>query len=379
MKRNLRKSHLVASFLMESTATTLHNRCDFRMQTCTATMNGFTKGFAMIPSQLLLLVIFHSANAFSAMTNEKDRLLILGFGRVGQKVAQLVLADQDNAMEVMATTRKQATTDCTSQDEQADATTFKNQVQLVPYDQAIDCLNSCSHILISMPLDLFVDQSAASADLLQAVMDAPLIRWIGVISSTSVYGNHDGNWVTEDSECRDGKPSYLRVESMLQKSNKQVCIFRCAGIYGGQQSALHTLWKQGLPYDSTTALQNDVSVTNRIHIIDLTQAVFVALQTNACGVYNLADDEPASRQSVLQYAKELLERVVGVSVKMAASSPSDETVSSRSSRRLSDQKRVSNERMRSDLLPQLQYPTYREGLQAIVDDRTNPWWRQRAL
>jgi lactate dehydrogenase-like 2-hydroxyacid dehydrogenase len=102
--------------------------------------------------------------------NEKDRLLILGFGRVGQKVAQLVLADQDNAMEVMATTRKQATTDCTSQDEQADATTFKNQVQLVPYDQAIDCLNSCSHILISMPLDLFVDQSAASADLLQASM-----------------------------------------------------------------------------------------------------------------------------------------------------------------------------------------------------------------
>jgi hypothetical protein len=73
----------------------------------------------------------------------------------------------------------------------------------------------------------------------------------------------------------------------------------------------------------------------------------------------------------MKYAAELLESIgVDISVEMSSDAPPS---SARASRRGTDIKRVSNERMTTELLSNLLCPTYREGLQSIFEDESTPW------
>jgi hypothetical protein len=74
----------------------------------------------------------------------------------------------------------------------------------------------------------------------------------------------------------------------------------------------------------------------------------------------------------MQYAAELLKSIgVDISIVETADSPQS---SARSKRRGTDIKQVSNQRMKRELITELVYPTYREGLNAIFEDRSSPWW-----
>ena len=48
--------------------------------------------------------------------------------------------------------------------------------------------------------------------------------------------------------------------------------------------------------------------------------------------------------------------------------------STRDRRRRMDQKRINNTKMKLELIPRLKYPTYKEGLTDILQNRNNPWW-----
>ena len=112
--------------------------------------------------------------------------------------------------------------------------------------------------------------------------------WIGIISTTGIYGDHESGWVTEDSECKCLDNKFLQYESKWIKwaneCNITLHIFRCAGIYGDDQSALHTVYRNG--YESKTSgdknpIGEEKSKTNRIHVLDIAQAVVAAMRIHS--------------------------------------------------------------------------------------------------
>ena len=372
----------------------------------------------------------HRYNRLSPSSSSSPcSLLIVGLGRVGLEVAQLALLAE------LPTSKKDGSSSDsipafssiwgTVREISSDSPAFEDGIQRVSFQhlavmerhEADNCFRQATHILITLPAaslqdsDELVHQTVAITDTLKNyLISKSSCCWIGVISTTGVYGNHDGAWVTEDSECRSDDKLWLLWEdywkeiavSEHRKAPVAVRLFRCAGIYGGSKSALHTVYRNGLHLSPVTTRNNDVdSVTNRIHVFDLARAVVSSMLMEATHnrtvsereldyplrvrTYNLADNLPASRQHVLQYACNLLRGVsapnqttlpLGVASLSTVTQTRDETAASnRASRRRTDQKRVSNQRLREELLPQLMYPTYKEGLQAILNDRRNPWWK----
>jgi nucleoside-diphosphate-sugar epimerase len=262
---------------------------------------------------------------------------------------------------------------------------------------------SCSRILVTIPpprsdpeIDAFLNHLYDNL-----VIMLPKHAWIGVLSTTGVYGNHNGAWITEDTDthsCPENLKHYLKMEETWKQRVKNpttlqydhyLCIFRCAGIYGADRSALHTIFKNGVPLpiqsesESKNIPKNDI--TNRIHVEDLAAVIVAAMKkaTNhynvpgAVRVYNVADDCPESRAVVMQHAAHLLQSTVGAGMKKNEN-PKVQSTDNRAVRRAQDQKRVSNQRMKDEIIcnQSLKYPTYKEGLQEILLDKTNPWWQE---
>jgi nucleoside-diphosphate-sugar epimerase len=330
----------------------------------------------------LVVVLPFFRSPCHALTNPKppENIVILGFGRVGSEVARQA---RTWANTMVGTVRRKVT----AKDED-------DRCRGIPYSETegvLEAVRGCTHLLVTIPPTDEVDDAAAvpNAFFDQVVAALPNERggcWIGVVSTTGVYGNHDGDWVTEESECRATSPSarrYLAYEAAwIRRATPRYAlhIFRCAGIYGGLQSALHTIYKSGLPTFTSMATGKDV--TNRIHVVDLAAAVVASMQQHDASIagtthmYNLADDLPESRTVVMEYAVELLHSI-NVTV-LGAASTEPESSSVRGRRRHADAKRVSNDKMKRELLHgiSLRYPTYKEGLQAMLHDPSNPWWPQ---
>ena len=325
----------------------------------------------------------------------QNRLLVFGLGNVGSLVAERGASFQVDDVpffeHVCGTTR---------------TTKDIDGVQCIGFDDYQELkkiIPSCTHVLVTVPPlnpSIDIDISISNQHYCDPVLNhskysikdiLPANAWVGFISSTSVYGNHDGGWVTEDSEvkCESGTRAevYLKAENEWKHAAKEcdwkLHIFRCAGLYSNNRSALHTILKNGVEVigkaSSTTTKIG--SPTSRIHEEDVSRAVLSAMNYNGSisggtNLWNLADDEPEVRSKVMAYGAQLLE---GANLlPFFAESSSTQTVttkttkpkqSERASRRLLDRKRVDAQRMKDLLLPdgKLLYPTYREGLKSILN------------
>jgi nucleoside-diphosphate-sugar epimerase len=218
---------------------------------------------------------------------------------------------------------------------------------------------------------------------------APHLTWTSYLSSTSAYGEHDGRWVSEETApVAPGAKGAARLEAeqawtsaaaaTSPSGDARLCIMRLAGIYGPGRSALDTLLRRPVaPPASAPAGDADAApkLTSRVHVDDIIAALFAAAgSAGARGVYNVADDAPASRGEVFEYARKLLrggaagtacrgrleslERLAAGGAGPAASS------TRRDAERAS--KRVANGRLRDELGVDLQFPSYREGLASIA-------------
>ena len=189
------------------------------------------------------------------------------------------------------------------------------------------------------------------------LQDSQNLRWLGYLSSTNVYGNHDGRWVDEDTPVNPtGARGQGRVvaERQWQESGLPVHIFRLAGIYGHGRNQLRKL-RQG----KARQLIKPGHVFNRIHEADIAQALSASIANPHPGrVYNLADDCPAPPQEVLQYAAKLC----------GAALPPPEDYATAELKGLAkefylDNKRITNTRIKTELGVFLRFPDYRAGLQ----------------
>lgn len=190
------------------------------------------------------------------------------------------------------------------------------------------------------------------------------LRWIGYLSTVGVYGDHKGAWVDETTPTAPGSDrSRRRLEaengwlSLAARASKHVQVFRLSGIYGPGRSAIDNL-RDGV---ARRIVKRD-QVFNRIHVDDVATVLAAAMTGRGIHqVYNVTDDEPAPPQDVIAFAAQLLKMEVPSEI------PFDQAVLTPMGQSFyAENKRVRNERIKTDLGVSLSYPNFRKGLSAIA-------------
>ncbi len=199
------------------------------------------------------------------------------------------------------------------------------------------------------------------AEYAEQVRAARHLRWVGYLSTTGVYGDHQGGWVDEETPLSPStKRGQARVEAEAawqEIPDLPLHIFRLAGIYGPGRG-LFAKVRNG----TARRIIKPGQVFSRIHVEDIAQALELSMARPDPGaIYNLCDDDPAPPQDVIAHAAELL----GVPVPPAVDFEEAEmTPMARSF--YAESKRVRNERAKAELGWQPRYPDYRSGLKDLL-------------
>jgi len=179
-------------------------------------------------------------------------------------------------------------------------------------------------------------------------------QWLGYLSSTGVYGDAQGGWVDEASPVGTGRRT-ARADCDRAWLQRGARVLRLPGIYGPGRSALDRV-RTGAAHRIDLPGQ----VFSRVHVEDIASGVLAALD-GPPGAYNLADDQPCSQNRVIEEACALLGLSVPplLTLEQAALSPQARAF-------YAENRRVSNGRARRLLGWQPLYPTWREGLRAVL-------------
>jgi nucleoside-diphosphate-sugar epimerase len=215
-----------------------------------------------------------------------------------------------------------------------------------------------THLLISTPPDPAKPRDAAMDLLEQDGGPLPAsVQWLGYLSATSVYGDHQGAWVEETSALNAASArSVARMEAERLWLARGAEVFRLAGIYGPGRSVFGRL-KAG----QARIVTGTDTVFSRIHVQDIAGAVCHAIaQPQPRRILNLADDLPASPNDLVHAAAEMMGIKAPTPVDIAQADLSTMAASF-----WADSKRVSNKRLTGAFGYQMRYPTWREGLAHI--------------
>ena len=216
-------------------------------------------------------------------------------------------------------------------------------------DQAVRvALNAASHVLSSVPPD------EAGDPVLTRYGDALVRDWLGYLSSTGVYGDTGGAWVDETAPVGGGRRT-ARSEADAAWLGRGATVFRLPGIYGPGRSAIERV-REGKAHRIDLPGQ----VFSRVHVDDVAAGVMAAFDAPP-GAYNLADDLPASQNAVIEEACRLL----GVAPP-ALQSLDGAGLSAQARAFYVESRRVANGKAKRVLGWTPLYPTYREGLAAIL-------------
>lgn len=168
-------------------------------------------------------------------------------------------------------------------------------------------------------------------------------------SSTSVYAQNDGSWVTEQSPVAPDSPtSQVLVETeneLLSEKNLPITILRSSGIYGPGRGHLFKQFLRG----EATMREDGSHWINMIHVEDLAGAIAHLLDRKLPGIYNISDNEPVTQKAFFQWLADQL----GKPLPPCAPADADR-------KRGLTNKRVDNAKLRSTGY-NFQYPTFREG------------------
>ncbi|GGH39279.1 Nucleoside-diphosphate-sugar epimerase [Cribrihabitans marinus] len=225
-------------------------------------------------------------------------------------------------------------------------------------------LDGVSHLLISTaPTGEGDPVLAALGD--QIAARAGQFTWVGYLSTTSVYGDHGGDWVDETTPpAPTARRGRWRAEAERQWAaipGLPLHIFRLAGIYGPGRGPFSKLKRGGL-----RRVIKPGQVFSRIHVDDIAQVLAASMARPDPGaIYNVCDDEPVPPQDVIAYAAELQGLPLPPAVPFEEA---DMTPMARSF--YSENKRVRNDRIKAELGVELLYPDYRAGLEALQADTT---------
>ena len=241
-------------------------------------------------------------------------------------------------------------------------------VAVVPFAAARAAIGAARRLLVTAaPNDAGDPVIAAHRGAIDAALAAGTLRWVGYLSTTGVYGDRGGALVDETTPPAPGQDRSRRRLAAEQDwralvgGRAALDIFRVGGIYGPGRS----------PFDDLRAgtarrVVKPGHAFSRIHRDDIALAVVAAMAQDSAPrtrILHLVDDESATNAEVVAYAARLL----GMAPPPAV--PFHEARARMSPMALSfwaENRRVANAATRAALGIAWQYPTYREGLAAIL-------------
>lgn len=229
-----------------------------------------------------------------------------------------------------------------------------------PVEDLSSRLQGVAYLLSSVPPD--ADGDAVLDMHGEELSRAGNLNWIGYLSTTGVYGNRDGGWVKEGDplEPTSNRARYrAKAESCWLELNAHA--FRLAGIYGPGRNVLQDVRK-----NRAKRIDKPGHVFSRIHVDDIGNILSASMaRPNPGTIYNVCDDEAAPPMDVVGFACELLGQSPPPVQPFA---DAEKEMTPMGLTFWADNKRVDNSRIKNDLSVKLQYPDYRQGLQAILDE-----------
>ncbi|KAL9228754.1 hypothetical protein vseg_004301 [Gypsophila vaccaria] len=242
-----------------------------------------------------------------------------------------------------------------------------------PEWEILDVMNSYTHLLVSVPtLGNVGDPVLQHENHLRTKLSSGNLQWLCYLSSTSVYGDSKGAWVDEDyspkPSTNTGKMRLSAEEGWSKLGHDlglSTFVFRLGGIYGPGRSAIDTILKKE-QLSSRQTRRGSRNFTSRIHVADICQALRASISMGLPSkTYNVVDDDPASRAEVFEYAHQLIKtRWPGLVT------TNDNSL--QNTHATGGEKRVLNARIKQELGVKLLHPSYRSGLQSIIDHMPDP-------
>ena len=281
-------------------------------------------------------------------------IFCFGFGQVAKTFIKKLKLENFN-INLSATSRKKTHT---LKFNNINYTSF--QFEGDDYDiELIKNLEKSDHILVSIPpregTDLVIKNFSNIIENCNA-------KWITYLSATSVYGDHRGEWVNEESKTKpitSNGIDRLSAEKLWLSLNLNkkipLQIFRLSGIYSNESNILARL-KSG----KAKIVNRKNNFFSRIHVEDIANILFESLSKFKPGeIYNISDDKPSSSEEVTLYGVKLLNMDKPKIIELK------DIESEMLKNFYKDSKKVSNKKMKSFFDYNLKFPTYVEGLNYI--------------
>jgi nucleoside-diphosphate-sugar epimerase len=230
-------------------------------------------------------------NLASSLDN-KNKFLVLGCGFSGSFFAKTIRKLGYTAL-----------TSSRSENKDPNSFVFNSENNIVPNENIFD---GVTHILSCIPPDKNGKDPVLGR--LKKKLKSLSLEWVGYLSTTGVYGNTDGDWVSETDEpnpFQNRSHKRFNCEKEWIESGLPVQIFRLPGIYGPGRSTFDAIRNKKI-----RVISKKNQIFSRIHVADITNAIIYLLQNkNSLKFYqiiNIADDEPCSQIEVIQYCYDLL-------------------------------------------------------------------------
>jgi nucleoside-diphosphate-sugar epimerase len=284
-------------------------------------------------------------------------IFCFGFGQVAKNFIKKLSIEKYNIN--LSTTSRSESSKKTFNGINYDCFLFNNE----KFDQNLEVkLKEADHILVSIPPE---NQEDLVVKNFSKFLKSSKVKWITYLSATSVYGDHKGEWVNENSKTiptSNKGIARLKAESSwayLGKNNKlPVQIFRLSGIYSNEKNILVRL-KSG----DIKLINKKDHYFSRIHVADIANILFKSLSKFKSGeIYNLSDDKPSSSTEISLYGAKILNIEIIENIEI-------EAIKSQMLKNFyNDSKKVSNKKVKNYFNYDLIFPSYIEGLNYIRDN-----------
>jgi nucleoside-diphosphate-sugar epimerase len=284
-------------------------------------------------------------------------IVCFGFGQVAKHFIKKL--NKDGVLFNLTTTSREETKNKKFENINYQSFQFKEK----SFDKKfISKLEVADHILLSIAPVNGVDIVIKN---FQNYFKSNKLKWITYLSATSVYGDHQGKWVNENSKAKPTSPNgieRLKVEKeWMELSNKfdlPFQIFRLSGIYSNQYNILKRL-KSG----EVKIVNKKDHLFSRIHVEEIANILSNSLNHfKKNEIYNISDDKPTSAEEVAMYGVKLL------GVDKPKTIEINEIESEMLKNFYKDSKKIDNKKMKEFFNYKLKYPTYVEGLNYIFNN-----------
>ena len=287
----------------------------------------------------------------------KIKVFCFGFGQVAKHFVKKIIKEK-KSLELNVSSRKKTHT---LSFDGIDLNSYEFNYEKI--DKNIETkVRDADFVLVSIPPTNHEDIVIKN---FKEIIKKTKTKWITYLSATSVYGNHDGQWVNENSETKptstngikrlNAEKQWLKFSS---ENNLPLQIFRLSGIYSIQNNILKRLIS-----GQAKIVKKDNHYFSRIHIEDIANLLFHSMKKfKRNEIYNISDDKPSSQQEIASYGSKLLK------IKSPEFLELDALEDGMLKDFYKDSKKVDNRKVKKFFNYKLIYPTYQEGLNKILND-----------